>query len=89
MPRGAEPAPSPGLLESERNTIEIFRAAGPSVVYVTNNALRRDLFSMNVTEVAQGTGSGFLWDAHGHVVTNYHVLEGGHTFSATLPSGGA
>ncbi len=87
MPLAAGPEPAPGLLESERNTIEIFRAAGPSVVYVTNNALRRDFFSMNVTEVEQGTGSGFLWDEHGHVVTNFHVLEGGQTFSVTLPSG--
>lgn len=87
MPLSADAALSPDLLESERNTIEIFRAAGPSVVYVTNNALRRDFFSMNVTEVEQGTGSGFLWDEHGHVVTNYHVLEFGQTFSVTLPSG--
>jgi S1-C subfamily serine protease len=82
-----EPALHPGLLESERNTIEVFRRAGPSVVYVTNNALRRDFFSMNVTEVPQGTGSGFLWDARGHVVTNFHVIEGGQTFAVTLPSG--
>ncbi len=77
----------PGLLESEKNTIEVFRKAGPSVVYVTNNALHRDYLSMNVTEVPQGTGSGFLWDEHGHVVTNFHVIENGQTFSITLPSG--
>ncbi len=90
----AEPVPvapesplNPGLLESERNTIEVFRRAAPSVVYVTNLALRRDFFSMNVTEVPQGTGSGFLWDEHGHVVTNFHVIERGQTFAVTLPSG--
>jgi S1-C subfamily serine protease len=77
----------PGLLESERNTIEVFRAAGQSVVYVTNNALRRNRFSTNVTEVPQGTGSGFLWDRHGHVVTNFHVIENGQTFSVTLADG--
>lgn len=98
LERGALPAPgepiqttrpalSPDLLESERNTIEVFRRSDPSVVFVTNNALRRDIFSMNVTEVPQGTGSGFLWDDHGHVVTNFHVLENGQTFSVTLPSG--
>jgi len=93
----ATPDPAPGLrqgvsdpralLENERNTIEVFQRADPSVVFVTNNALRRDFFSMNVTEVPQGAGSGFLWDEHGHVVTNYHVLEGGQTFSITLPTG--
>ena len=77
----------PGLLESELNTIEVFRSAGPSVVFVTNNALRRDFFNRNVTTVPQGTGSGFLWDTLGHVVTNFHVIEGGQTFSITLPDG--
>ncbi len=94
-PAVPDPAPGPrprvsdarALLESERNTIEVFQRADPSVVFVTNNALRRDFFSMNVTEVPQGAGSGFLWDEHGHVVTNYHVLEGGQTFSITLPTG--
>ncbi|MCR9097310.1 MAG: trypsin-like peptidase domain-containing protein [bacterium] len=80
-------APDPALLESERNTMDVFRRADPSVVFVTNNALRRDFFSMDVTEVPQGAGSGFLWDEHGHVVTNFHVLEGGQTFSITLPTG--
>jgi S1-C subfamily serine protease len=81
-------APIPSdLLTSEKNTIEVFRAAGPSVVYVTNNALRRDYFSTNVTEVPQGAGSGFIWDHHGHVVTNFHVIENGQTFSVTLPTG--
>jgi S1-C subfamily serine protease len=77
----------PGLLESERNTIEVFRAAAQSVVYVTNNALRRNRFSANVTEVPQGTGSGFLWDSYGHVVTNFHVIQNGQTFSVTLANG--
>ena len=54
---------------------------------MTNNALRRDFFSTDVTVVPQGTGSGFLWDSHGHVVTNYHVVENGQSFSVTLPSG--
>ncbi len=88
--RPAAPALPPlpeGLLESERNTIEVFRKAGGSVVFVTNNALQRDFFTANVTEVPQGTGSGFLWDGFGHVVTNYHVVAGGQTFSVTLADG--
>lgn len=85
-PARVTPIP-PGLLESEKNTIEVFRSAGGSVVYVTNNALRRDRFSTNVTEVPQGTGSGFLWDHFGHVVTNYHVIQNGQTFSVTLADG--
>jgi S1-C subfamily serine protease len=80
------PIPS-DLLESERNTIEVFRAAGSSVVFVTNSALRRDFFQMNVTKVPRGTGSGFLWDRQGHVVTNFHVVEGGNSFAVTLADG--
>jgi S1-C subfamily serine protease len=84
----SEPTALPqGLLESERNTIEIFRAAAGSVVFVTNNALQRDFFSMNVTKVPQGTGSGFVWDRYGHVVTNFHVVEGGNSFSIKLADG--
>ncbi|MFO0689704.1 MAG: trypsin-like peptidase domain-containing protein [Myxococcota bacterium] len=86
VPTAPTPIPD-SLLEHERNTIEVFRAAGPSVVFVTNNALRRDFFTANVTEVPQGSGSGFLWDRYGHVVTNFHVVQGGQTFSVTLADG--
>jgi S1-C subfamily serine protease len=73
-----------GLLADERNTIDIFRRTSPSVVFVTNTALRRDVFSLNVVEVPQGSGSGFVWDDRGHIVTNYHVVLNGNSFSVTL-----
>ncbi len=72
------------LAADERATIELFRRCAPSVVYITNIALRRDFFGMNVTEVPQGTGSGFIWDENGFVVTNFHVLQGGQAFEVTL-----
>ncbi len=75
------------LLEDERNTIEVFRRVSRSVVFITNVALRRDFFTRNVFEVPRGSGSGFVWDQHGHVVTNFHVLEGGSSFSVTLSDG--
>ena len=75
------------LLEDERNTIEVFRRVSRSVVFITNVALRRDFFTRNVFEVPRGSGSGFVWDEHGHVVTNFHVLEGGSSFSVTLSDG--
>ena len=75
------------LLTDEQNTIEVFRQASRSVVFVTNNQLRRDLFSRNVMEVPRGSGSGFVWDRDGHIVTNFHVIHGGNALYVTLADG--
>ena len=72
------------LLEDERNTIDIVKRVKPSVVYVTNIQKVRDFFFGSEEEVPRGTGSGFLWDDRGHIVTNFHVIEGGDSFSITL-----
>src|SRR3970282_1430640 len=48
---------------------------------------RKQRWSGDAVDVAQGTGSGFLWDAAGHVVTNYHVTRAGDAFSVTLSDG--
>src|SRR5215210_2514922 len=78
------PVPRPELAEEERATISLFERASPSVVYVTSLARQRDFFSMNVQEIPQGSGSGFIWDRQGHVVTNFHVIEGGSNWQVTL-----
>jgi len=62
--------------EDEANSTEIYRRASPAVVHVTNVALRRAAFSRNVREVPQGSGSGFVWDKNGLIVTNFHVIAG-------------
>jgi len=72
QPRPVDPQGS--LTEDERRTIRIFKDSSPSVVYITTLVHRRPLFSFNVEEIPLGTGSGFLWDEDGHVVTNYHVI---------------
>jgi S1-C subfamily serine protease len=72
------------LLPQERSTVELFRRASPSVVHVTNLAHQRSRFSRNVTELPQGTGTGFLWDDKGHVVTNYHVIHNATGVAVTL-----
>jgi S1-C subfamily serine protease len=72
------------LLEDERNTIDIVKRVKPSVVYVTNIQKVRDFFFGSDEDVPRGTGSGFLWDDRGHIVTNFHVIEGGDSFSVTL-----
>lgn len=72
------------LAADEQNTIELFRAASPSVVYITNIELRRNLFSLNVAEIPKGTGSGFIWDKAGRIVTNFHVIEDANSVEVTL-----
>lgn len=72
------------LAADERSTIELFRNASPSVVYITSIALRRNLFSLNVHEIPQGTGSGFIWDNDGRIVTNYHVISDANRIEVTL-----
>jgi S1-C subfamily serine protease len=72
------------LTEEERSVTSLFERASPSVVNITSIALRRDFFRMNVMEIPQGAGSGFIWDAAGHVVTNYHVIRDGSRAEVTL-----
>src|SRR5690349_16989209 len=64
------------LSADERNTISVFESVSPSVVYITTSQYVRDFFSRNVMRVPQGTGSGFIWDNEGRIVTNYHVIRG-------------
>jgi S1-C subfamily serine protease len=66
--------PMGDLGADERASIEVFERVSPSVAYITNKRLQRDYFSFNVMEIPQGTGSGFLWDNKGHIVTNFHVV---------------
>lgn len=70
--------------EDEANSTEIFSKASPAVVFVTNKALRRDLFSLNVHEIPRGSGTGFVWDPSGLIVTNFHVITGAHRLTVTL-----
>ena len=79
-------APSSGLLPEERSTVELFRQASPSVVYITTATRERrvDYFGRRFDRIQDGTGSGFLWDSQGHVVTNYHVIQNADDAQVTL-----
>ncbi|MDM5271849.1 trypsin-like peptidase domain-containing protein [Sulfurovum sp. zt1-1] len=63
------------LSDTERTNIEIFRQASPSVVYITTLTDTVNLWTRDITRIPRGTGSGFIWDRYGHIITNYHVLE--------------
>src|SRR5919109_1859094 len=67
VPRAVTPRGD--LAADERATIDLFRAVSPSVVYITT--LTRDIFSLNLLEMPQGAGSGFIWDHDGHIITNF------------------
>jgi S1-C subfamily serine protease len=64
------------LAADEKATIELFENSRNSVVFITTKALVRDVWTRNVFSVPRGTGSGFIWDDAGHVITNYHVIKG-------------
>jgi len=82
VPRAVSPRGP--LAADELATIEIFRKASPSVVHITSLGAQRDLFSLNVQQVPRGTGTGFVWDAAGHIVTNFHVIQGANGAKVTL-----
>jgi 2-alkenal reductase len=73
------------LSDWEKSNIELFHAAGASVAYITTEQLRFNPFKG--ASVAQGAGSGFVWDKSGHVVTNFHVIEGASTVYVQLEAG--
>lgn len=75
--------PRGDLAQDEQSTIDLFKAVSPSVVYITSSRVQRD-FSFNLLKIPQGTGSGFVWDANGYIVTNFHVIEGAQAADITL-----
>ena len=75
------------LAADEQNTIDVFKNNSPSVVYVTSIAVRRGFFALNAVEIPQGTGSGFVWDAQGRIVTNFHVISDANRVQVTMADG--
>lgn len=75
------------LLPEEKNTIRVFEEVADSVVFITSLARQRDFFTLDVTEIPQGSGSGFIWDSKGNVVTNYHVIANASSLNVTLSDG--
>ena len=72
------------LAPDELANIDIFKKASPSVVHITSLGAQRDLFSPAVQRVPRGTGTGFVWDDQGHIVTNFHVIQGANGARVTL-----
>ncbi|WP_060978659.1 MULTISPECIES: S1C family serine protease [Pseudomonadota] len=75
------------LATDERSTIELFEKSRGSVVYISTSQLVQDVWSRNIFSIPRGTGSGFIWDSAGHVVTNFHVIQGASEATVLLADG--
>jgi S1-C subfamily serine protease len=76
--------PRGDLSQAEKSTIGLFRQASPSVVHITAITVQRDLFTLNLYQIPEGTGSGFVWDTKGNVITNFHVIQNADAAQVTL-----
>jgi S1-C subfamily serine protease len=85
-PRAAVRAVSPrgDLASAEKATIALFRQASPSVLHITAISVQRDLFTLNLYQIPEGTGSGFVWDHSGNIITNFHVIQNADVAQVTL-----
>ncbi len=75
------------ISSAEEATINLFEVSAPSVVYITTTTQQQDYWSRNIYEIPAGTGSGFIWDSKGHIVTNYHVIQNAYKANVTLSDG--
>ena len=71
----------------ERATIDLFQRARGSVVYINTRERVLDPWTRNMFSIPAGTGSGFVWDEHGHIVTNFHVIAGASEARVRLDDG--
>ncbi len=75
------------LTKLEKTNIKIFENTKDSVVYISTSQTMVDPWSMSVFNIPKGTGSGFIWDKAGHIVTNFHVIEGASEARVRLSNG--
>lgn len=74
----------PAAVTDEQNNIEVYRAVAPGVVYIQSTTTVRDFFGL---EEREGAGSGSVIDEQGHILTNYHVIEGAQRLSVHFGGG--
>lgn len=84
MTTGRPVDPITVVSSAEEATIRLFERSAPSVVYITTTTQQQDYWSRNIYEIPSGSGSGFVWDDQGHIVTNYHVIRDAYHAKVTL-----
>lgn len=76
--------PRDDLTALEKTNIEIYEKTLPSVVNIMTMTSREDFFGLDPQQVPQGTGSGFVWDEEGRIVTNFHVIQNSTSQRVTM-----
>jgi S1-C subfamily serine protease len=76
----------PAAVTDEQNNIEVYKAVSPGVVYIQSTTMVRDFFGLYAEE-REGAGSGSVIDEQGHILTNYHVIEGAQRLSVHFGGG--
>lgn len=72
------------IQEYEKEIVNLFENSSSSVVFITTSTYKRDSWTRNIYEIPSGTGSGFVWDDEGHIITNYHVIKDARKIEITL-----
>ena len=72
------------LRAEEKLNIALFKQASPAVVNITVLGVEQDMFTLNQYQIPQGTGSGFVWDTRGNIITNFHVIQNADGAQVTL-----
>ena len=75
------------LTAEEKNNVSVFENSKASVVYISTSEHVLDYWTLKVKTVPHGTGSGFIWDSAGHVVTNLHVIADAAEATVRLADG--
>jgi len=78
--------PRASLADEEKSAIEVFQRMSPSVAFIVTQTQEGVWFPSGLAEIQVGAGSGFVWDSLGHIVTNYHVIEGARVIAVRFGS---
>ena len=73
---------APSLDGEEQNNVDVYKRVEPSVVNITSTVVSYDFFFG--AQAQQGAGSGFIIDKEGHILTNYHVVDGARKLEVIL-----